>query len=103
MNDSGSAAGGTDGQSGAGQPSAAGQQDAAEQPADAAEAPGAAAQREHERKRRERRARVLARHPRIGWLLLALAGAQAYEENPRGRAAKQARERDQGTASREPS
>jgi hypothetical protein len=37
-----------------------------------------------ERLRQERRARVLARHPRIGWLLLALAGAQAYEEGAPG-------------------
>jgi len=40
--------------------------------------------REDERRRQERRARVLARHPRIGWLLLALAGAQAHGEGWRG-------------------
>jgi len=39
---------------------------------------------EDERRRQERRARVLARHPRIGWLLLALAGAQAHGEGWRG-------------------
>ncbi len=42
------------------------------------------AQREDEHRRQERRARVLARHPRIGWLLLALAGAQAHGEDWRG-------------------
>jgi hypothetical protein len=48
------------------------------------ESQGTGARGEHERRRQERRDRVLARHPRIGWLLLALAGAQAYEERPRG-------------------
>jgi hypothetical protein len=49
-----------------------------------------------ERRRRERRERVMARHPRIGWLLLALAGAQAYDERPRGGAGvkRSAREPD---------
>ena len=53
---------------------------------------GADAHGQHERRRRERRERVLARHPRIGWLLLALAGAQAYDERPRGGADARARE-----------
>ncbi len=38
---------------------------------------------EEERRKAERRARVKERHPRIGWLLLALAGAQAYREERR--------------------
>ncbi len=57
------------------------------------DAQGAGAQGQHERRRRERRERVLARHPRIGWLLLALAGAQAYDERPSGGADGRARER----------
>jgi len=45
------------------------------------------ARHERERELQARRARVLERHPRIGWLLLALAGSQAYEESRwRGRA-----------------
>jgi hypothetical protein len=48
------------------------------------EAGAESACQEAERRRQERRARVLARHPRIGWLLLALAGAQAHGEGWRG-------------------
>jgi hypothetical protein len=43
--------------------------------------PGASARREYERRRDARRARVLARHPRFGRLLLALGGTPAHEEN----------------------
>lgn len=43
--------------------------------------PGASARREYERRREARRARVLARHPRFGRLLLALTGALAHEES----------------------
>ena len=43
---------------------------------------------EEERRKAERRARVRERHPRIGWLLLALAGAQAYREERRNGAGR---------------
>lgn len=43
---------------------------------------------EQERRKAERRARVKERHPRIGWLLLALAGAQAYKEERRDRSGR---------------
>lgn len=43
--------------------------------------PGASARREYERRREARRARVLARHPRFGRLLLAFNGTPAHEEN----------------------
>jgi Nuclease-related domain len=42
---------------------------------------GASARRQYERRREARRARVLARHPRFGKLLLAFAGAPAHEES----------------------
>jgi hypothetical protein len=41
--------------------------------------PGASAAREHERRRRNREARVRRRHPLIGGLLLAIGGAPAHE------------------------
>jgi Nuclease-related domain len=41
--------------------------------------PGASAAREHERRRRSREARIRSRHPLIGGLLLAIAGAPAHE------------------------
>jgi hypothetical protein len=41
--------------------------------------PGASAAREHERRRRNREARVRSRHPLIGGLLLAIGGAPAHE------------------------
>lgn len=44
---------------------------------------------EEERRKAERRARVKERHPRIGWLLLALAGAQAYGEGRRRTGARE--------------
>lgn len=43
--------------------------------------PGAGARREYERRREARRARVLARHPRFGRLLLALGATPAHEES----------------------
>ena len=42
--------------------------------------PADSARSEEEHRRQEKRERVLARHPRIGWLLLMLAGAQAHED-----------------------
>lgn len=56
--------------------------------------PNSDGQDERERRRSERRERVMARHPRIGWLLLALAGAQAYDESPRGGVHGREREQD---------
>jgi hypothetical protein len=41
--------------------------------------PGASAAREHERRRRNREARIRRRHPLIGGLLLAIGGAPAHE------------------------
>jgi Nuclease-related domain len=41
--------------------------------------PGASATREHERRRRNREARIRRRHPLIGGLLLAIGGAPAHE------------------------
>jgi len=43
--------------------------------------PGASARREYERRREARRARVLARHPRLGGLMLVLTGSVAHEES----------------------
>ncbi len=43
--------------------------------------PGASARREYERRREARRARVLARHPRFGRVLLAFSGPSVHEEN----------------------
>ena len=63
----------------------------------------AARPEEQERRRRERRERVRARHPWIGWLLLALAGAQAYDEDSRGGADRAGRRRDGEGTPNEPS
>jgi hypothetical protein len=43
--------------------------------------PGGSARREYERKRAARRAQVMARHPRVGRLLLMFTGSVAHEEN----------------------
>jgi len=54
--------------------------------------PGASAAREHERRRRNREARVRRRHPLIGGLLLAIGGAPAHEaEEPTGGRGEQPR------------
>ena len=54
--------------------------------------PGASDAREHERRRRNREARVRRRHPLIGGLLLAIGGAPAHEpEEPTGGSGKQPR------------
>lgn len=43
--------------------------------------PGTSARREYERRREARRARVLARHPRFGRLMLAFTSAPTHEES----------------------
>ena len=54
--------------------------------------PGASAAREHERRRRNREARIRRRHPLIGGLLLAIGGAPAHErEEPTGGRGEQPR------------
>jgi hypothetical protein len=54
--------------------------------------PGASATREHERRRRNREARIRRRHPLIGGLLLAIGGSPAHErEEPTGGRGKQPR------------